>query len=89
MGDGGGGGGEGGGVGLCIWKMGGLENRGLEGVPKAGKERAVDGSSKRVEIKVGKMEENYKTMPNILQQKKARLRGGSPEERVRSWKCKV
>lgn len=39
--------------------------------------------------KVGEMEENYKTMPNILQQKKARLRGGSPEERVGSWKCKV
>ena len=31
----------GGGVGLCIWKMGGLENRGVEGVPEAGKERAV------------------------------------------------
>lgn len=37
------------GVGLCIWKMGGLENRGVEGVPEAGKERAVDGRSKRVE----------------------------------------
>ena len=51
MGDGGGGcggGGGGGGFGLCIWKMGGLENSGVEGVPEVGKERAVDGSSKRV-----------------------------------------
>ena len=37
---------------------------------------------------VGEMEGNYKTMPNILQRKK-RVRGGSPEERVRSWKRKV
>ena len=38
---GGGGGGRRGGVGLCIWKMGGLENRGVEGVPEVGKERVV------------------------------------------------
>ena len=36
----------------------------MEGVWEAGKERAVQ------LWKVGKMEENYKTMPNILQQKR-------------------
>ena len=38
---------------------------------------------------MGEMEENYKTMPDILQQKKARLRGGSPEKTVGRWKCNV